>query len=179
MWCYVKTGRRFPPIRLRFSPGPSPYPLGVLKVPSWEEGVLQTRQTLGLEVEPCNPLLDLRSGAHSNKQTNKQDIGCEAWTAIELNSCANIHVSKKCIIQQNSHFQSNKSISKGQSGKASWAGQCQKILSFNLHLNTNSQLYKITSFDFIHNQNSWFLLENKVYWNQELFQIDGRSIINP
>ena len=49
-------------------------PLEVLKVPSWEEGVLQTCQTLGLEVESLhrdNPSLDLRIW-DLNKQTNKQ-----------------------------------------------------------------------------------------------------------
>ena len=48
-------------------------PLEVLKVPSWEEGVLQTRQPLGLEVESLhrdNPSLDLSTWS-LNKQTNK------------------------------------------------------------------------------------------------------------
>ena len=50
-------------VRIELAVGPLPYlarhpsrslptnPLGVLKVPSWEEGVLQTRQPLGLEEE--------------------------------------------------------------------------------------------------------------------------------
>jgi len=48
--------------------------LGVLKVPSWEEGVLQTRQPLGLEVESLhrdNPSLELSIWG-LNKQTQKQ-----------------------------------------------------------------------------------------------------------
>ena len=49
----------------------SPFPLWVLKVPSEEEGLLPTRQPLGLEVETRNrglPINGLGSMAHSNKQ---------------------------------------------------------------------------------------------------------------
>ena len=49
-----------------------PMPSGVLRVPSNEEGVLQTRQPLGLEAVPRNrglPITGQGSRAQSNKQT--------------------------------------------------------------------------------------------------------------
>ena len=57
---------------------PSPYPLGVLKVPSWEEGVLQTRQPLGLEAEPYpgtthNWISESRAQYNNNNNNNNNN----------------------------------------------------------------------------------------------------------
>ena len=73
MWCQDRTGRRFPPLPGSDSVQVPPHTLGGQKVPFEEEGVLQTRQPLGLEEE--SQFRDIpshhwtRSGAHNNNNT--------------------------------------------------------------------------------------------------------------
>ena len=74
---------------LGIRPGPFLCHLEVLKVPSGEEGVLQTRQPLGLEAVPRNRGLPI-TGSQSpgpnqtNKQTKHQHFLVFTWISISI-----------------------------------------------------------------------------------------------